>query len=84
MIVTKLKHKINASIKIPWAKLLDEALNQYNVTPHSVTQFKPSYLSLGKLPQHPLLTNNNYYPPAHETRKLPKEKTIAYHNKNKD
>lgn len=83
-IVTRLKCKVNSSsTKIPWTKLLEEVLNQYNDTPHSVTQFNPSYLLLGKLPYDPPLPNNSYYPHVDEARKLAKERTIAYHIKNK-
>ena len=83
-IVTRLKCKVNSSTtKVPWTKLLDEVLNQYNLTPHAVTTFAPSYLLLGQLPYNPLLPNNSYYPPVDEARKLAKEKTIQYHYKNK-
>lgn len=83
-IVTRLKCKVNtSSSRTPWTKLLAEVLDEYNNTPHSVTQFTPNYLLYGKLPYDPLLPNNNYYPPIDEARKLAKERTINYHKKNK-
>lgn len=83
-IVTRLKCKVNSSSnRQPWTKILENVLNEYNATPHSVTQFTPSYLLLGKLPYDPLLPNNSYYPPVDEARRLAKENTISYHNKNK-
>ena len=58
--VTWLNCKLNSSdSKIPWPKLSNEVLNQYNSTPHSVTKFSPSYLLLGHLTYDPLLPNNN-------------------------
>lgn len=38
---------------------------------------------LGKLPYDPFLPNNSYYPPNDKVRKLDKDRTITYHNKNK-
>ena len=83
-IIIRLKRKINSSSsKISWPKLLNEVLNLYNSTPHSITKFSPSYSLLGYLPYDPLTTINNYYPPVDEVCKLAKERTIQYHNENK-
>ena len=59
-------------------------LYQYDLTPHSVTIFSPSYLLLGQKPYNPLLPNNSYYPPVDEAHKLAKKRTIQYHNSNKN
>ncbi|GBN91865.1 Transposon Tf2-9 polyprotein [Araneus ventricosus] len=83
-IVTKLKCKVNSSpTKIPWTKLLEEVINEYNLTPHSVTKFPPAYLLFGTLPYSPPLTQNQFYPSVEEARKLAKQNTIKYHEKNK-
>ncbi|GBM32780.1 hypothetical protein AVEN_258570-1 [Araneus ventricosus] len=83
-IVTKLKCKVNSSLtKAPWTKLLEQVINEYNLTPHSVTKFPPAYLLFGTLPYSPLLTQNQFYPSVEEARKLAKQNTIKYHDKNK-
>ncbi|GFU71093.1 transposon Ty3-I Gag-Pol polyprotein [Trichonephila clavipes] len=82
-IVTKLRCKVNSSTKIPWTKLLEQVINEYNLTPHSVTKFPPAYLLFGTLPYTPPLAQNQVYPPVEEARKLAKENTIKYHEKNK-
>ncbi|GBL95464.1 Transposon Tf2-9 polyprotein [Araneus ventricosus] len=83
-IVTKLKCKVHSSpTKIPWTKLLEQVINEYNLTPHSVTKFTPAYLLFGTLPYSPPLTQNQFYPPVEEARKLAKQNTIKYHDKNK-
>lgn len=83
-IVTRLKCKVNSSSKkIPWTTLLNEVINEYNNTPHSVTQFTPAYLLFGTVPYDPLISQNQYYPPVDEARKLAKQRTIEYHHKNK-
>ena len=64
-------------------KLLKDILNQCNLTAHSGNRFVPSYLFIKKLLYDPLTSNNHYYPPVDEARKLAKERTIHYHNKNK-
>ncbi|GFT63359.1 transposon Tf2-9 polyprotein [Trichonephila clavipes] len=83
-IVTKLRCKVNSSpTKIPWTKILEQVINEYNLTPHSVTKFPPAYLLFGTLPYTPPLAQNQVYPPVEEARKLAKENTIKYHEKNK-
>ncbi|GFS65851.1 transposon Tf2-9 polyprotein [Trichonephila clavipes] len=67
-------------------------LRNYNVkqlltTSHhpqtNVTKFPPAYLLFGTLPYTPPLAQNQVYPPVEEARKLAKENTIKYHEKNK-
>ncbi|GFT61952.1 transposon Tf2-6 polyprotein [Trichonephila clavipes] len=83
-IVTKLRCKVNSSpTKILWTKFLEQVINEYNLTPHSVTKFPPAYLLFGTLPYTPPLAQNQVYPPVEEARKLAKENTIKYHEKNK-
>ncbi|GFV37929.1 transposon Tf2-9 polyprotein [Trichonephila clavipes] len=83
-IVTKLRCKVNSSpTKIPWTKFLEQVINEYNLKPHSVTKFLPAYLLFGTLPYTPPLAQNQVYPPVEEVRKLAKENTINYHEKNK-
>ncbi|GFX83025.1 transposon Tf2-8 polyprotein [Trichonephila clavipes] len=78
-IVTKLRCKVNSSP----TKILEQVINEYNLTPHSVTKFPPAYLLFGTLPYTPPLAQNQVYPPVEEARKLAKENTIKYHEKNK-
>ncbi|GFT77420.1 mariner Mos1 transposase [Trichonephila clavipes] len=76
--------KVNSSpTQIPWTKFQEQLINEYNLTPHSVTKFPPAYLLFGTLPYTPPLAQNQVYPPVEEARKLPKENTIKYHEKNK-
>ncbi|GFW64477.1 retrovirus-related Pol polyprotein from transposon 17.6 [Trichonephila clavipes] len=83
-IVTKLGCKVNSSpAKTPWTKFLEQVINEYNLTPHSVTKFPPAYLLFGTLPYTPALAQNQVYPPVEEARKLATENTIKYHEKNK-
>ena len=82
-IITRLKCKINeSSSKTPWPKLLKEVVQEYNLTPHSVTKFPPAYLLNGTVPyENPL--NENVYPPIEEARKIAKEMTKQNHERNK-
>ncbi|GFT17533.1 retrovirus-related Pol polyprotein from transposon 297 [Trichonephila clavipes] len=48
-----------------------------------LTKFPPAYLLFGTLPSTPPLAQNQVYPPVEEARKLAKENTIKYHEKNK-
>ncbi|GFT32957.1 hypothetical protein TNCV_149431 [Trichonephila clavipes] len=48
-----------------------------------VTKFPPAYLLFGTLPYTPPLAQIQVYPPVEEARKLAKENTIKYHEKNK-
>lgn len=82
-IVTRLKCKVNSSpSKVPWTKLLEQVINEYNNTPHSVTKFPPAYLLFGTLPfDSPL--SENVYPPVAVARELAKERTVIFHNKTK-
>lgn len=83
-IVTRLKCKVNcSSSKIAWTTLLNEVINEYNNTPHTVTLMTPAYLLYGTLPYEPHLKKQAFYPPLDEARRLAKERTIAFHNKNK-
>ncbi|GFT74729.1 transposon Tf2-11 polyprotein [Trichonephila clavipes] len=83
-IVAKLRCKVNSSpTKIPWTKFLEQVINEYNLTPHSVTKFPPAYLLFGTLPYTSPLAQNQVYPPVEEARKLAKENTRKYHEKNK-
>lgn len=82
-IITRLKCKVNESnTNTPWPKLLKEVVEEYNLTPHSVTTFPPAYLMYGTLPyKNPL--DENFYPPIDEARKIAIEKTKQYHERNK-
>ncbi|GFW65468.1 transposon Ty3-G Gag-Pol polyprotein [Trichonephila clavipes] len=83
-IVTKLRCKVNSSpTKIPWTTLLEQVINEYNLTPHSVTKFPPAYLLFISLPYTSPLAQKQIYPPVEEARKLAKENTMKYHEKNK-
>ncbi|GFW95065.1 transposon Ty3-G Gag-Pol polyprotein [Trichonephila clavipes] len=83
-IVTKPRCKVNSSpTKIPWTKFLEQVINEYNLTPHSVTKFPPAYLLFGTLPYTPPLAKNQVYPPVEEARRLAKENIIKHHEKNK-
>ncbi|GFS61133.1 transposon Tf2-9 polyprotein [Trichonephila clavipes] len=82
-IVTKLRYNVNSSTKIPWTKFLEQVINEYNLTPHSVTKFPPAYLLFGTLPYTPPLAQNQVHPPVEEARRLAKENTTKYHEKNK-
>ncbi|GFV57471.1 transposon Ty3-I Gag-Pol polyprotein [Trichonephila clavipes] len=48
-----------------------------------LTKFPPAYLLFGTLPYTPPLAQNQVYPPVEAARKLAKENTIKYHEKNK-
>ena len=83
-IVSKLKCKVNSSsTKVPWTKLLEQVIDEYNHTPHTVTKFPPAYLLFGTLPYNSPIGQNNYYPAVDEARQLAKQRTIDYHTKNK-
>ncbi|GFT90323.1 hypothetical protein TNCV_193241 [Trichonephila clavipes] len=60
-----------------------ERVNQSIVTKLRFTKFPPAYLLFGTLPYTPPLAQNQVYPPVEEARKLAKENTIKYHEKNK-
>ena len=50
-IITKLRCKINDNNQnICWPKLLTQTTEEYNNTPHSVTQFTPKFLLFGIKP----------------------------------
>ncbi|XP_054721298.1 uncharacterized protein LOC129231077 [Uloborus diversus] len=82
-IVTRLKCKVNeTSKKVPWPKLLEQVTQEYNLTPHSVTKFPPSYLMYGIVPfENPV--KEDIYPPVEQARKLAVERTKEYHERNK-
>ena len=82
-IVTRLKCKVNSSpSKTPWNKLLEQVINEYNNTPHSVTNFPPIYLMFGTLPDNSPFSEN-VYPPVEEARELARIRTVKFHDKNK-
>ena len=82
-IVTRLKCKVNSTpSKIPWTKLLEQVVQEYNNTPHSVTNFPPAYLLFGQLPYNSP-HNQEIYPPVKDALKIAKERTINFHQKNK-
>ncbi|GFW68213.1 transposon Ty3-I Gag-Pol polyprotein [Trichonephila clavipes] len=58
-------------------------MNEYNLTPYSAIKFPPAYLLFGTLPYTPPLAQNQVYPPVEEARRLAKENTTKYHEKNK-
>jgi len=83
-IVTRLKCRVNHNpSKLPWTKLLDQVVQEYNNTPHSVTKFPPNYLMFGVKPFPNLINEQDYYPPVEEARKLAFQRTIEHHKKNK-
>ncbi|GFX59320.1 transposon Tf2-9 polyprotein [Trichonephila clavipes] len=59
-----------------------DALDKFYYYLH-VTKFPPAYLLFGTLPYTPPLVLNQVYPPVQEARKLAKENTIKYYEKNK-
>ncbi|GFU81073.1 retrovirus-related Pol polyprotein from transposon 17.6 [Trichonephila clavipes] len=78
-----LKKKNLFKIVVPFSlrrKILQNAHEQFG---HPVTKFPPAYLLFGTLPYTPPLAQNQVYPPVEEARKLAKEITIKYHEKNK-
>lgn len=83
-ICTRLRLKVNAGpSKIPWPKVLEEVINEYNNTPHSVTKYPPAYLMFGQLPYPSVVGNGSYYPTVEEARKEAFQRTGEYHLKNK-
>jgi putative transposase len=81
-IVTRLHCKINETLKnVCWPKLLIDVNEEYNNTPHSVTEFSPKYLMFGIMPFKPIV--NNYYPTLEEARKLAFQKSEENHELNK-
>ncbi|GFV76614.1 transposon Tf2-6 polyprotein [Trichonephila clavipes] len=59
-----------------------DALDKFYYYLH-ITKFPPAYLLFGTLPYTPPLAQNQVYSPVEEARKLAKENTIKYHEKNK-
>ncbi|UYV65645.1 hypothetical protein LAZ67_3004946 [Cordylochernes scorpioides] len=68
---------------IPWTKLLDSVLNEYNNTPHSITGYTPTYLLYGKLPYDPPLKESEFYPPIDTARTNAYNNTLKFHQINK-
>ncbi|GFX36895.1 uncharacterized protein TNCV_4000551 [Trichonephila clavipes] len=67
----------NQCVILPFWCLCDGLVNE------KVTKFPPAYLLFGTLPYTPPLAQNQVYPLVEEARKLAKENTIKYHEKNK-
>ncbi|UYV62735.1 hypothetical protein LAZ67_2001756 [Cordylochernes scorpioides] len=83
-IITRLRCKFNNLKRksIPWTKLLDSVLNEYNNTPHSITGYTPTYLSYGKLPYDPPLKESEFYPPIDTARTNAYNNTLKFHQIN--
>jgi hypothetical protein len=59
-IVTRLRCKLNDNKQnICWPKLLEKVTEEYNNTPHNVTQFTPKYLMFGIKPFDPLINGSD-------------------------
>jgi hypothetical protein len=59
-IVTRLRCKLNDNNQnICWPKLLEKVTEEYNNSPHSVTQFTPKYLMFGIKPFDPLINGSD-------------------------
>ncbi|UYV75754.1 hypothetical protein LAZ67_13001227 [Cordylochernes scorpioides] len=84
-IITRLRSKFNnlKGKSIPWTKLLDSVLNEYNNTPHSITGYTPTYLLYGKLPYDPPLKESEFYPPIDTARTNAYNNTLKFHQINK-
>ncbi|UYV79893.1 hypothetical protein LAZ67_18000997, partial [Cordylochernes scorpioides] len=84
-IITRLRCKFNnlKGKSIPWTKLLDSVLNEYNNTPHSITGYTPTYLLYGKLPYDPPLKESEFYPPIDTARTNAYNNTLKFHQINK-
>ncbi|UYV79597.1 K02A2.6-like, partial [Cordylochernes scorpioides] len=84
-IITRLRCKFNnlKGKSIPWTKLLDSVLNEYNNTPHSITGYTPTYLLYGKLPYDSPLKESEFYPPIDTARTNAYNNTLKFHQINK-
>ncbi|UYV78518.1 hypothetical protein LAZ67_16001856 [Cordylochernes scorpioides] len=84
-IITRLRCKFNnlKGKSIPWTKLLDSVLNEYNNTPHSITGYTPTYLLYGKLPYDPPVKESEFYPPIDTARTNAYNNTLKFHQINK-
>ncbi len=59
-IVTRLRCKLNDNNQnVCWPKLLEKVTEEYNNSPHSVTQFTPKYLMFGIKPFDPLINGSD-------------------------
>lgn len=84
-LVTMLKCKVNSSsTKVPWTKWLEQVVSEYNNTPHTVTKFPPNYLMFGIMPFQSPLNQDNIYPSIDDARKLAQNRTVKYHERNKN
>lgn len=63
---------------------MNEAVDEYNSTPHSSTGFPPKYLMLSISPKNDIFPDNYIYPPIEETCKQAFEKNKQVHFKNKE
>ncbi|GFT60625.1 mariner Mos1 transposase [Trichonephila clavipes] len=75
VVVLSLDNGSKLQAKILWTKFLELVINEYNLTPHSVTKFPPAYLLFGILPYTPPLAQNQVYPPVEEARRLEQKRT---------
>ncbi len=58
-VVTRLRCKLNNNNHNVWPKLLEKVTEEYNNTPHNVTQFTPEFLMFGNQPFEPLINGLN-------------------------
>ncbi len=83
-IITRLKCKVNTGTrKLAWTKLVEQVTQEYNNTPHSITQFPPAYLMFGTIPHKPILNDQIAYPPVQQARELACQRTQKMHEVNK-
>ncbi|RWS01610.1 Retrotransposable element Tf2 protein type 1-like protein [Dinothrombium tinctorium] len=81
-LTTRLRCKINDNNhKKCWPKLLELVVEEYNNSPHNVTQFTPKYLLFGLMPFEPIA--ENYYPSLNEAREIAFKNSEIYHKYNK-
>ncbi len=81
-IVTRLRCKLNDNNQNKcWTKLLENVVEEYNNTVHSVTQFSPKYLLFGIKPFEPPI--NGYYPNLDIAREIALENSKRNHETNK-
>ncbi|GFS70521.1 transposon Tf2-6 polyprotein [Trichonephila clavipes] len=84
-IVTKLRCKVNSSpTKIPWTKFLEQVINEYNLNTSFSHKIPSCIFVIGHFTIYiSISSKNQVYPPVEEARKLAKENTLKYHEKNK-
>ena len=79
-IVNRLRCKISERPTVPWPKLLNEVVQEYNNTPHEVTGYAPVYLLFGTPPYTELFKSHES---LIESRKKAVQNSLCYHEKNK-